>query len=156
MIDLSAQILFASSSSQLSSPCLSNWLGAVQSYPFLACPFPPAVQILLLWNIHSLSINWQKKHIFFYFECPCAVNVVGHYEINPWKSLNGAISRILNDPLQKMETFRGTQDFFGPRLSISSLQGHGGWHRWPKVDLGAFMINLLLLTNKPWRLTMET
>jgi len=35
------------------------------------------------------------------------------YEINPAKSLNGASSRLLNGPLQKISTFRGAQDFFG-------------------------------------------
>jgi len=33
------------------------------------------------------------------------------YEINPAKSLNGASSRLLNGPLQKIETFRGAKIF---------------------------------------------
>ncbi len=48
-----------------------------------------------------------------------AVNVAGHYEINPWKSLNGAISRILNGPGTK---FRGARDSFGPLNSMSDSQ----------------------------------
>ncbi len=44
----------------------------------------------------------------------------------PWKSLNGAILRILNGPLHKIETYRGAQDFFGPLNGTSDNEGHFG------------------------------
>ncbi len=41
----------------------------------------------------------------------------GHHEINPWKSLNGTISRILNGPSTKTRLFKG------PKKSRDFLQG---------------------------------
>ncbi len=48
--------------------------------------------------------------------CTCAVNVEGHYEINPWKSLNGPFQGFQMVPVHKIETFRWAWDFFGPLI----------------------------------------
>ena len=60
-------------------------------------------------------------------QCICAVNLTWFCEIDPTKSQNGAGSRFQNGPLQKIETFRGAQDFLGPlngtRRQTSAILG---------------------------------
>jgi len=46
--------------------------------------------------------------------------------MNPWKSLNGAISRILNGPGAKSRLFEGPETFLALLNGTSDSEGHFG------------------------------
>ncbi len=102
-----------------------RWSPRGSRAPCLGCT-PGAACLATSWTLCSptdqlrIRQNFPKKVYFINYYCTFSVNVAGHYEINPWKSLNGAISRILNG------IFAQNRDFSrGPRLFLPPK-----WYEW--------------------------
>ncbi len=83
-------------------------------------PPPPPPQELLTGKEGAASVVFISSYltlcmsitIWLLMSLCCKCGGTLQYEINPWKSLNGAISRILNGPGTKSKLFKRPETFW--------------------------------------------